>query len=575
MTMLVRFVGDTPESEPVETGRGSRWWPGEVRVVDDAIGLALVAAHEGWEACRESDTSGALTADEAQALRALVSADGIRLLGGPTARPRLLIIGNSIAGQSCRIGASYTSSVAVAAGSGIKPGSNQITLTTGGVAALSLSPNDYIVVQTANQQPWPVQVTGISTETLTLAKRLPWTVRTVSGLNAGVSKVTPPVLFGGVWRQQFGIHNLANALAGGLFEVVPGYGHGSATADEIIAVLPQHLQFYRPAVVMLSLFENSIGSGTASELIAMADRAAGLCLAAGARPIVLHTLPTTAVGSSRADEYDDLRTAILNIAARVPGAIGIDPGSIYLDTSDGTNPRRPLSGWTDGVVHPLESKRATIALNGGLVAALQSCAQGQTVNIPALLQGANPTMAGTGGTGSTLGGTPVVAASTTIAVTGPGLTGTASKNADDSQRVGAEDAGSVTAGTETLTVAQTYSLPVSWGFRTRVKLMAEVTVHSQTNLASIRVSTSFGTQDVDMRTSSASSEPFDTTLVGRKVVLESMPVPVLDPSVTSATITLAFRTLTATGFAVDATVHSLGFAVASCGEVDDGAIALL
>lgn len=76
MTMLVRFVGDTPESEPVETGRGSRWWPGEVRVVDDAIGLALVAAHEGWEACRESDTSGALTADEAKALRALVSADG-------------------------------------------------------------------------------------------------------------------------------------------------------------------------------------------------------------------------------------------------------------------------------------------------------------------------------------------------------------------------------------------------------------------------------------------------------------------------------------------------------------------
>ena len=95
MTMLVRFVGDTPESEPVETGRGSRWWPGEVRVVDDAIGLALVAAHEGWEACRESDTSGALTADEAKALRALVSGAGI-----PPTHPALLavVIGNSIAG---------------------------------------------------------------------------------------------------------------------------------------------------------------------------------------------------------------------------------------------------------------------------------------------------------------------------------------------------------------------------------------------------------------------------------------------------------------------------------------------
>lgn len=94
MTMLVRFVGDTPESEPVETGRGSRWWPGEVRVVDDAIGLALVAAHEGWEACRESDTSGALTADEAKALRALVSGDGIFR----PAASRFAILGDSLAG---------------------------------------------------------------------------------------------------------------------------------------------------------------------------------------------------------------------------------------------------------------------------------------------------------------------------------------------------------------------------------------------------------------------------------------------------------------------------------------------
>ena len=241
----------------------------------------------------------------------------------PATRPRLLIVGNSIAGQSCRGGASYTSRVATAAGSGVKPGNNQITLLAGGVAALSLSVNDYIVVQTANQQPWPVQVTAISTETLTLAKRLPWAVRTVSGSEAGVSKVTSPILFGGTWRQTFGIHNYANALAGGLFEIVPGYGHGSATAAEILAVLPQHLQFYRPAVVMLSLFENDVtGSLTAAQMIALADQAAILCTSAGARPIVLHSLPTFSLGGGREDEYDDLKAGILAIATRVPGAIG-------------------------------------------------------------------------------------------------------------------------------------------------------------------------------------------------------------------------------------------------------------
>ena len=520
-------------------------------------------------------TGNGITGSTANAVQALVSADGIALLGGPTARPRLLIVGNSIAGQSCRAGASYTSRVATAAGSGVKPGSNQITLVAGGVAALSLSVNDYIVVQTANQQPWPVQVTAIATETLTLAKRTPWTIRTVSGSEAGVSKVTAPILFGGTWRQTFGIHNYANALAGGLFEVVPGYGHGSATASEILAVLPQHLQFYRPSVVMLSLFENDVpGTLTAAQMIAMADQAAGLCLAAGARPIVLHSLPTFSLGGGREDEYDDLKAGIASIATRVPGAIGLDPGAIYLDTSIGATPRCPLPGWTDAVVHPLESKRATIALSGGLVAALQACAQGQTPAISKLLYGANPSMAGTGGTAGA-GTTGTVAASTTISCAGTGLAAVASKNTDDTQRVVGTDAGAITAGSEILSVAQTLTLPVTWNLRTRLKIVAEVTIHSQTNLGALRLSTAFGSQSIDMRTSASATDPFDTALVGRKFVLESMAFPMCDPATTSATLTLDLRPLTGTGFAVDATVHSMGFALAQLGEVDDGALALL
>jgi len=54
-----------------------------------------------------------------------------------------------------------------------------------------------------------------------------------------------------------------------------------------------------------------------------------------------------------------------------------------------------------------------------------------------------------------------------------------------------------------------------------------------------------------------------------------MAFPMCDPATTSATLTLDFRTLTGTGFAVDATVHSMGFSLAQLGEVDDGALALL
>lgn len=571
MPKSVKYIGTQRRwPELAATGKQSNWFPGQIEERGDTEVAQLLATG------LFSDQSAVQLPDaKVVALSSLVSADGIALLGGPASRPKLLIIGNSIAGQSCRLGASFTSRVATAAGSGVKAGSNQITLVSGGVAALSLSANDYIAIGLANQQPWHVQVTNIATETLTLAKRLPWTARTVSGSEAGVSKVTSPNFFGGTWRQTFGIHNYANALIGAPFEVVPGYGHGSAVAAEIIAVLPQHLAFYRPSVVMLSLFENDVpGSLTAQQMIDMADQAAGICLAFGARPIVIHCLPSFSIGGSRASAYDDLRTGILAIANRIPGAIGIDPGAIYLDTSNGSTPRAALSGWSDGVVHPLESKRATVALNGGLCAALSALSNGQTLSWAKMLYGGNPSMTGTGGTaGSSTTGT--VAASTTISCAGTGLTATASKNADDTQRVAGTRTGSVTAGSQILSVAQTLTLPTTWNLRTRLKLVCEVTVHSQTNLGALRLSTSFGSQAVDMRTSASTSDPFDTTLVGRKFVLESMPVPMLDPATTSATLTLDFRTLTATDFAVDATVHSMGFALASLGEVDDGAIALM
>lgn len=80
---------------------------------------------------------------------------------------------------------------------------------------------------------------------------------------------------------------------------------------------------------------------------------------------------------------------------------------------------------------------------------------------------------------------------------------------------------------------------------------------------------------MDLRNSASSSELFDSSAVGRQIVLESMPFPMLDPGVTSATLTLSFRSITGTGFDVDATVHYMGFALSAVGELDDGAVALM
>lgn len=504
----------------------------------------------------------ALTATEITAVQSLVSAAG-------KTRPTLLIVGNSIAGQSCRGGASLLAGATATVAAATRAGNNVVTLAAGGVAALGLKAGGYIVIGLASQQPWPVRVLGINGQALTLSRRLPFAVRA----GAGVATVTSPVLFGGTWRQTFGIHNYANALAGGVFDLLPGYGHGSATAAEILAVLPLLLAYYRPNAVMLSLFENDVpGSLTAQQMIDKGDLAAGMCRAVNATPIVLHSLPSFSSGGPRADEYDDLRAGVLSIGNRMPGAIGKDPGSIYLDTSIGATPRCPLPGWTDASIHPNESKRATIALDGGLVETLQSLTQGMTVDWSSVLFGVNASLAGVGGTAGA-GTTGDVAANTTISCAGTGLSCVASKNADDSQRIVGADAGpGITAGSEVISVAQTYTLPTTWGPKTRVKLVVIVTIHSQTNLGALRLSGAFGGQSIDMRTSASSSEAFDPALIGRMVVLETMPVPVCDPSVTTGTLSLDYRTLTDPlgSFAVVSTAHYLGYALSQYGEYDDG-----
>lgn len=56
MTTVVRYVGLQPKSEVAITGLGRRWWPGELRPLDDATARLLTLAGQGWEVERDSDT---------------------------------------------------------------------------------------------------------------------------------------------------------------------------------------------------------------------------------------------------------------------------------------------------------------------------------------------------------------------------------------------------------------------------------------------------------------------------------------------------------------------------------------
>jgi hypothetical protein len=49
MAKYVRFKGVAPQYEPSGTGRGSQWWPGELRRVSDSVAATLSAGSRGWE----------------------------------------------------------------------------------------------------------------------------------------------------------------------------------------------------------------------------------------------------------------------------------------------------------------------------------------------------------------------------------------------------------------------------------------------------------------------------------------------------------------------------------------------
>lgn len=505
------------------------------------------------------------------ALNAVVSGSGNSVIGSATSRPGFLVVGNSIAGQSCRKVASYTSATTAVE---TRASSTTVALVAGGVAALGVAVGDYVVVGLASQQAWPVQISAIAGDTLTLARRLPLLMRA----SAGVSKVTVSTLWPATSRVVCGVANAANMLAGSPFELLPGYGHGGALAADIVASLPALLRHHRPTVVALHLFENDLSGITAlADMQRLLDMAVGTCLRYGARSLVYTPLPSINYSAARAPIYDAMVAYTLSVGSRAPGAVGVDVSTFYLDTSNPTAPRSPLAGWTDGV-HPKAQRIWTIAAAGGMQA-MQSLSNGaRQVDWGTLIVSPNGALTGSGGTRSGTTSTAVVPDGYTLTANA-GVTLDSTRMSDGRLRLtGSIPGASNVSTTQVIFSSDAFTFPSTWNPRTRVCLVADVEIISASQIFSLQATFNVGSVSADMRTAESAGEGLDAAMTGRRFTLESQSIPAADVAGTTASWQLAIRPQTLaspSGVAFDIILGAFGLVLSGATELDEGARALV
>jgi hypothetical protein len=481
-----------------------------------------------------------------------------------SSRPTMLLVGNSLAGVNTRSVAVYTTTITAA---GVRPGATTLTLVAGGVAALSLSVNDYIAVGLCNQQPWVVQVTGIAGEVLTLAQRTPMYLR----ISAGVQKVTLPSLFPTNYRGGFGWVNIANAMCGAPYSLIPGYGFGSGMFSEIISDLAKQLEHHRPNMVFFIPYENDIASGVAYDVLArLTVQAAYMCLNAGATPVFQHCMPSSSIDNSgKSAVYDQINALLDTISLTIPGVRSINFGRVYLSTAVSTK-REPLAGWTDGV-HPNDDKYLVIARSK--VTEMASILGTRSSTNSFNLLGLNPSLSGTGGTASGLQGGSVVPANTTITANA-GVTCTTSKNGEDKLVIGMTIPGASNISTTQLTISQTVNLPNTYSSNTSIKAVCRmrITGAGMQHISMLQLAAACGTMNTDSR-GPGNLTKTDFFINGDVLTIETMPMPLRDPSATTLVVSIVFRPETLSspsGVVLDCIVDELGYELSSITEVPWG-----
>lgn len=474
------------------------------------------------------------------------------------ARRTLLMVGNSIAGQNSAVLPSGGATIATE----VRGGQLSVTLNAGGVAALGLVVNDYILLGLCMQSFFVSQVTNITSETVTFADRLPSVVRA----GAFAQKTTSPNFWPTVnsYRGGLGHISIANALLGAPLHVLHGYGYGGAISGEIEADLPFLLAATKPDFVYFVMYENDLNTTfrvPSAQVIARTKRMVKMVIDSGGTPFVELPLPINSYDATQAASYDAVVNFLLTMPETIPGSYYIDHKSLYIDTtSDATKPRKPLPGWATDGTHPDAGKRLAIAQYN--IDKLKAII-GSRTETGSLLNGPNVYLTGTGGTASGLQGGSVVPASTSITAQA-GVTCTTSKNASDQLVIDMAITGASNVSSTQLTISQTYTVPKTYSPRTMLKAMIRLNVQSMKLISYPQLTLACG--GITTTTQGDGDFTKNDFLTNQIITFETIAIPYKDPTATTAVITFAFRPLTLVSPAnveVKCVVEEMGLEVTS------------
>ena len=363
-----------------------------------------------------------------------------------TGRPRLGVFGNSIAAQCGRALNVYTTSVSAE----VKAGSVVIPV----ASAAAFSAGDKFAVRDLSNKVLELVVGSVDGNNITI------TAPTTSLIRSGetVSRYTDAHPR---YDQGLGVAYAANSLLGFRFDLAGVWGYGGALSAAILPFLSSYIESARPTHLVLHLFENDCT--TTVPLVDMeltARNACRECITRGVIPILCSPMPHYQLPAAQAGKYDAMLAYCLAIGAVVPGAIGVDCSTKWLDTSSQTYPRSPITGWTDGV-HPALGYRYECAR----LTVLPVLAQVVEHSTPAdeFVTPFSATSAmGTGGTISGFTGGSVAPAGYTVTANGGKVTATSSRSTEGELRLSLDWSGkSVAALADSVTAAYSWTLPTS------------------------------------------------------------------------------------------------------------------
>lgn len=308
-----------------------------------------------------------------------------------------------------------------------KAGSATLNVASGA----GFSDGDWVIVPLYTSQLWKTQIT-VSGNTLTPATPTPQLIRAA----ATVTKSAYANGNADVDRS-LNIVGAAVALLGGSVELVNGYGYGGAQAGQMISDFISWFNFYRPHICTFHLSENDwttseSGVSTVSQVKGITQFMAQHCVNNDCVPVVFSSVPYTLIGSSRAAAYDEyLRWVVYDLPKIIPGAIGADASTKWLDKSNPTHPRSPIAGWTDNV-HPNVNKRFAVGMAAGVPALAGVLPPSRSLAYMSVNPITQTRLEGTGGTNSSMDGASVIPAGYNFSRFGTVATMKSTRNADGS-----------------------------------------------------------------------------------------------------------------------------------------------